>query len=100
MEFYLSNNATAAEHRFFSLQLSIPLLGRYFVEEKQKYLLHWICFVEAITILSGQKIRESDLHKARILLTLFVIQVGHLYGPEFCGLEVHLLLHLCDQGTN
>lgn len=88
----------AAEHRFFALQLSVPLLGCYLVGNKRKYLLHWICFVEAILILSSDAITVVDLQKARVLLQLFVLQVASLYGPEFCALQVHMLTHLCDQG--
>lgn len=92
------NTKTAAENRQFALHLSLPLLGRYFTGEKLKYLLHWICLVDAIRIFSMEKISAADMRKAEILLEIFVIQVEALYGPEFSDLEVHLLLHLSLQG--
>jgi hypothetical protein len=98
--FSFTNPKIAAENRYFALLISVPLLGRYFTGEKKKYLLHWVCFVEAIRILSMDKITNSDLNRARILLDIFVVQVAGLYGPEFSNLEIHLLTHLHDQGKS
>jgi hypothetical protein len=89
-----------AEYRFFFLYISGIVTLRYFTGEKKKYLTHWVCLVEAIRVLSMQKISQSMLNRAEVLLKLFVLLVGSLYGLEFCTLEIHMLLHIVKQGNN
>ena len=88
----------AAEHRFFLLYISLPVLGRYFTGNKKKYLIHWLYLVTAIRTLCSQRIEMLELKQAELMLKVFVLQVTTLYGIEFSNFENHLLTHLTQQG--
>ena len=57
-----------------------------------------MCFVSSICILSSQLISPTKLEQADTMLKVFVNEVGNLYSIIFWSLEMHMLLHLCDQG--
>lgn len=60
------------------------------------YFEHYLLLVTAITILSSTEIREIEIGIADNLLHKFVRQFGTLYGIEFCSINIHQLLHLCE----
>jgi hypothetical protein len=86
---------TAAELKYFCLYLSIPLLGRRLPRE---YASHWKLLVDSLLLLSSQSIPTNSYASARDMLSLFMVQMAVLYGPEAAGLEVHMLKHVVKQG--
>jgi hypothetical protein len=54
--------------------------------------------VDSLLILSSQGIDPAVLPAIKLNLYLYVVQVSMLYGPEFSGLENHMLKHLVPQG--
>ena len=86
--------------QYFALYLSPIIARKYFTEEKEKYLTHWLCLVEAIHVLSSQEIPLLGLDRSETCLKIFVVQMGYLYSREFCTLQIHMLIHLVLQGKS
>ena len=63
------------------------------------YFQHFLAFVVAIRLLTQEKLHESDIRKAFILLNFFVRRFKTLYGESNMRFNVHALTHLALQAT-
>lgn len=86
----------AREYENWILFYSIPVLSDIL---PARFLNHWICFVQAIYLLSRQSISHNDVNIAHKLLIHFVSNVQMIYGKKYMTFNVHILLHLAQNAT-
>ncbi|KAK3107405.1 hypothetical protein FSP39_013796 [Pinctada imbricata] len=82
----------ASEMRSWLLYYSLPCISESSLPEV--YIHHYACLVEAIYLLLGEDISESDLQRAERLLNSFYEHFAELYMDSAVGLNVHNLYHL------
>jgi len=76
----------ATELQTWLLYYALPSLKGYLPDV---YLEHFACLSEGVHILLRDKILQSDLDRAEILLERFYEDFCQLYGEGSCGLNVH-----------
>ena len=90
-------NWNAREYENWILYYSVPILRSYFSE---KYLHHWMKFVEALFILLQSEITLDELDKAHQLMLSFVELTEKLYGEGAMSPNVHQMIHISDSVRN
>ena len=80
------NHFKATELQTWLLYYALPCLNGYLSDI---YLEHFACLSEGIHILLRDRISQSALDRAHILLDQFYRDFANLYGEGSCGLNVH-----------
>jgi hypothetical protein len=95
---------SAREFENWMLFYSIPVLNNVLPD---RYLKHWVLFVQGMHLLLSEKITEEDLNIAEMLITNFVKDIEVLYENRSNNLpckqmtfNVHILLHLVRHVRN
>lgn len=77
----------------FCLYFSVPLFKNILPE---RYLKHWILFVQALYLLLKAELSRSEIEVARALLKMFVDGVMELYGRKELSFNTHISTHAAD----
>lgn len=83
----------ASELKAWFFYYSVPILKQFL---RTEYFKHYLKLVIALSYLNASSISEEMIDTAKNLLMQFVQDFEHLYGIEFCSINIHLLLHLVD----
>lgn len=79
------------------LYYSIPIIQMFL---KKNLVKHWLLLVEAVYILSREKITLLEIEHADVLLHQFVGDIELLYSSMLMTFNVHQLLHLATSVLN
>lgn len=80
-----------SELKTFFFYYALPVLAGLMQEDVFE---NFKCLVAAIALLNSDTVTNDMVQEAERLLHIFVSRFEHLYGQEFCTLNVHQLLHL------
>ena len=83
----------ASELKHFLFFYSIPVFEGIM---RMDYFEHYILLLTAVTMLNSSEIQVFEVAVAENFLKKFVRQFENLYGIQFCSINVHQLLHLCE----
>lgn len=83
----------ASEYKTWLFHYSVPVLEGIL---RQDYFNHYLLLVIAISMLNSEQITFSMVNIARDFLNKFVREFEHLYGLQFCSINIHQLRHLPD----
>lgn len=83
----------ASEIKLWFFYCSLPILQGIM---RPDYYDHYILLVTGVAILSSDRITDHMIDVARDLLNRYVREFEILYGPQFCSINLHHLLHLPD----
>ncbi|KAK3915384.1 putative E3 ubiquitin-protein ligase rnf113 [Frankliniella fusca] len=81
----------ASDYYYFLLYESLPVLDNILPEE---FFQHLILLVRSIFQLLKRRVSAFDINEADMLLKLFVVKFGRLYGDRTMSYNVHQLCHL------
>ncbi|OXU17529.1 hypothetical protein TSAR_006570 [Trichomalopsis sarcophagae] len=82
----------AVEHKYFTLYAAPVILKKLLSDDVYN---HFMLYTVSCRLLSQQD-RNIHIEKARKYLRTFVEKAIVLYGPTFISLNIHNLLHICD----
>lgn len=88
-----SDRFHAYEWKYLILFAAYPILYGIL---KDKYIDHILKLIEAIHILSSNKISMENINRAEELLQSYVFEFEEIFGKEQMVFNVHLLLHTAE----
>nr|XP_012234439.1 PREDICTED: uncharacterized protein LOC105679152 [Linepithema humile] len=83
----------ASKLKTWFFHYSVPVLEGIL---RQDYFNHYLLLVVAISMLNSEEISFFMINIARDFLNKFVREFEHLYGLQFCSINIHQLRHLPD----
>lgn len=83
----------AKEYKLWFFYYSVPVMSGIL---EKVYMDHYLKLVSGISLLSQESIFPEQIDAAEVLLNEFVRDFQPLYSLRFMGMNIHLLLHVCE----